>query len=122
MSKPKAKRKVTLVPNRPTPEGQALGGELARLTDQAEVEMLKRFPHHRQRCQSCAFRAGTIPNGCPETVMDALKAAVEGVPFYCHQDLDDKGHPTRWCSGWAYTQQQHWRMPQIEVPWAFSIE
>lgn len=31
-------------PNLPTPAGQALGRELARLCDKAEVEDLKRFP------------------------------------------------------------------------------
>jgi len=112
------------VPNRPTLEGMALGKELARLTDATEVETLQRFPKHMRRCQSCAFRAGTIPNGCPETVMDALKCVLEGMPFYCHQEMID-GAPANLCAGWAMMQHSQHRNPlrqAIKVPWKFSTE
>lgn len=73
--------------NRPTPEGIALGKELARLTDRAEAEVRARFPKAKERCGTCAFRLGTIPNGCVETVMDALKCALEYRTFDCHETM-----------------------------------
>jgi hypothetical protein len=90
-----------LTPNRPSPEGRMLGEQLARLTDKAEVEARSKFPNHSRRCKSCAFTAGTVPNGCLPTVMDALKCVVDGTPFHCHQHFDDKGIPTDLCAGWG---------------------
>jgi len=87
------------VPNLPTHEGRLLGAELARLADVEEARLRERFPRHQHRCGDCAFRAGTDPNGCPETLMDAVKALVEGVPFYCHKGPD--GEPKRLCAGYA---------------------
>ena len=92
---------MALVRNKPTPEGQALGVELARLTENAKTAVKAVFPDHAEPCQSCAFRAGTLPNGCPETVMDALKCVVTGEPFYCHQGFDVDGKPTKLCAGWV---------------------
>lgn len=88
------------VPNTPTAEGRALGAELARIADIEEARQLERFPNAKPRCADCAFRAGTLPNGCPETLMDAVKALVECVPFYCHHAFED-GCPTRLCAGYA---------------------
>lgn len=90
-----------LTPNRPSTEGRLLGEQLARLTDKAELEALARFPNHARRCKSCAFVAGTLPNGCLPTVMDALKCVIDGTPFHCHQQFDDNGTPTDLCAGWA---------------------
>lgn len=109
-----------LVPNRPTPEGRLLGKELARLADKAEDEARKQFPDQPERCQSCAFRANTIPNGCPETVMDALKCVMEGVPFMCHQIRDDDGNCTEMCMGWLNSQMATIGHTKIETPWPFS--
>jgi len=55
------------------------------------------------RCSSCAFREGTVPNGCPETVLDAIKCVIEGVPFMCHHNMVD-GKATEVCRGWLVTQ------------------
>lgn len=90
-----------LTPNRPSPEGWILGEQLARLTDKAEAEVRQQFPNHASRCKSCAFRRGTLPNGCLPTVMDALKCVADGTPFHCHQQFDDNGVPTDLCAGWA---------------------
>ncbi|MFM0487960.1 hypothetical protein [Paraburkholderia graminis] len=92
---------TSLVPNRPSPEGRMLGEQLARLTDKAELEARAKFPNHKSRCKSCAFAAGTVPNGCLPTVMDALKCVVDGTPFHCHQEFDDQGVPTDLCAGWS---------------------
>lgn len=87
------------VPNEPTPEGRMLGAQLARLADIEEERLRERFPKMHRRCGDCALRLGTVPNGCPETLMDVVKGLVEHVPFYCHQKLDD-GNPVLLCAGY----------------------
>lgn len=78
---------------RVTPEGEQLGRESARLIAPA-IERLIAEGEPDERCASCAFRLGTVPNGCVQTQMDAIKAAIEGVEFRCH--VGDK--PI--CHGW----------------------
>lgn len=114
---------MTLIPNRPSEEGRALGKEMARLTDLAEAEDLKRFPKQRWRCGTCAFRLGTIPNGCTATMMDAVKCMVEGLPFMCHESPKGRsGEPTQVCAGWMAGQGAvHKHGPPIETPWPFSV-
>ena len=93
-----------LMPNRPSDLGRLLGHELARLTDREEVRVKRTFPQHRERCQTCAFRAGTVPNGCEATLMDAIKCVVEAIPFYCHEQLDREKEPTALCAGYVLAQ------------------
>lgn len=81
--------------NRVTPEGRAMGEQIVRLTEPT-IAALVAEGEPDERCKSCAFRAGTVPNGCPQTQLDVLKAVVEGVPFGCHQ-TDRNG---RDCHGW----------------------
>jgi hypothetical protein len=100
-SEPPASNDPTALPNVPTPEGRLLGAELARLADAEEARLRERFPRLHPRCNDCAFKAGTDPNGCPETLMDAVKALVECVPFYCHKKFDADGSPKRLCAGYA---------------------
>lgn len=87
-------------PNLPTPEGRLLGAELARLCDIEEARLREQFPRLHPRCDDCALRAGTDPNGCPETLMDVIKCISESVPFYCHKGVLD-GEPKRLCAGFA---------------------
>lgn len=101
-----------------TPEGIAMGKQLARLCDVAEAEQRKRFPNQASRCQSCAFRAGTLPNGDPVTLMDAVKCLVEQVPFMCHQVFDKAGNPTEMCAGYAMMLSA--KAKRGSVPWEFS--
>ena len=75
-----------------TPEGLEHGYHLARFVDAEEVK--GKLASGRERCHNCAFRQGTYPNGSPATTLDALKCAMEGVPFLCHEDLLP-------CAGWA---------------------
>ena len=100
---------ATAVPNEPTPEGRKVGAMLGALADAAEAEQRRDFPNMLPRCNDCAFRAGTLPNGCEETLMDAMKCAVEGKPFYCHKGLKEGEAPKRLCSGVMvlYTGPQH---------------
>lgn len=86
--------------NMPTPEGRELGRMLAKLTDLAEPSVRARFPNHGKRCKSCAFTAGTFPNGCPETLIDALACLIRDEPFYCHQRFNADGTPVDLCAGW----------------------
>lgn len=88
-------------PNLPTPEGRLLGEQLARLTDIEEERLRERFPKMHRRCGDCALRLGTVPNGCPETLMDVVKAVVERVPFYCHKAITEDGQPRILCAGYA---------------------
>src|ERR1700676_4700052 len=90
------------VPNRTTPEGRALGREMARLCD-AEFAGKPDL-----RCGTCAFRAGDhLANGSTETLMDALKCTMEGTPFWCHE------HDGA-CAGWAATIS---KKDPVVMPW-----
>lgn len=77
-----------------SPEGRHLGQQMARLYDLAE-ERLGDLADPDERCKTCAFRAGTVPNGCAQTQLDISKCAAEGIPFYCHQ------HRGQLCHGWV---------------------
>lgn len=109
--------------SRVSPEGRAMGAQLARLADRS-CAALAQQGEADDRCKSCAFRAGTVPNGCLQTQMDALKAVVENVPFHCHQH-DRKGSV---CHGWFAAQvaithaerMRGQRRPAITIPWDFS--
>lgn len=76
-----------------------MGKELARFADQAERQWADELALVPVRCKSCAFRAGTVPNGCESTTLDALKCIVEGVPFLCHQELEGYGEGAL-CAGY----------------------
>jgi hypothetical protein len=92
-------------PNLPTPEGRALGREIARLCD---TELAGK---RDDRCPTCAFRAGEhIANGSPETLMEAVKCLAEGEPFWCHEH-------DRACAGWVAL-----RFPKdglVKMPWEY---
>ena len=101
---------MALRPNRPTPEGSALGKELARLCD---IEAAK-SPEARKRCATCAFRSGDhLANTSPETLMTALKCAMERKPFWCHH-IGPNGEQ-RACAGWRLMLAE----VGTEVPWDY---
>ena len=107
---------------RVSPEGQAMGAQLARLTE-PWIKRLAAQGEPDERCKSCAFTPGTVPNGCLQTQMDALKAVVEKVPFLCHQH-GRKGMP---CHGWFAAQvgmrvaeKKKGPAPVVACPWEFS--
>jgi hypothetical protein len=110
---------MTLVPNRPTAQGRGLGKQLAMMADKAEAEFTKLHGKTKERCRSCAFRGGTLPNGCEETLMDAIKCVMEGEPFYCHET---KGDDKPLCAGWYVAQAAVIGRPKMETPWKFSHE
>ncbi|CAB4176781.1 hypothetical protein UFOVP1672_41 [uncultured Caudovirales phage] len=93
-----------------TPEGGELGKQIARLCD-AEVA---KNPEARERCATCAFRAGDhIANNSPETLMTALKAALEREPFWCHH-VGPHGEQSL-CAGWELMLAKQ----AVEVPWDY---
>lgn len=93
---------ILLERNRPTEQGYELGAFLARAAIDGEPTARLEFPDVPPACASCAFRKGTIPNGCPETVLDASGCLIEDTPFMCHMHFDDDGNPTELCSGWLF--------------------
>ncbi len=81
----------------------------------------------QERCKSCAYRPGTIPNGCEETIMDAIKCAVEMEPFYCHERFDKDGKPVDLCNGWMIavsTVDSNEKLKRTfpTAPWPYSHE
>ncbi len=104
-----------MVRNRPCAQGRLLGRELARLADKAEAERVQQFPNTKVRCRTCAFRLGTVPNGCVTTLMDAVKCAMEQVPFMCHESPGN----TEPCMGWVEFANVAQRDP-MPTPWEFS--
>lgn len=108
--------------NRVTPEGKAMGEQMVRLAEPM-IRHLANSGETDDRCPSCAFRLGTVPNGCLQTQMDVMKAVVENVPFCCHQH-DRKGWP---CHGWyaariAIRDAELRKGEKLEAtcPWEFS--
>lgn len=102
--------------NLPCPLGIQVGAKLARMTEPA-VAALVEEGEPDERCSTCAFRAGTLPNGCIETVADAMKCGMEGEPFYCH-DSRRKG---KTCHGW-YAMRVAYGGSETPMPWKFSHE
>lgn len=107
--------------NRVTPEGIAAGAQLVRLTEPT-IALLAAQGEPDERCKSCAFRLGTVPNGCLQTQLDALKAVVEHMPFLCHQ-ADRRRMP---CHGWFAAQvaikaaEKTKGALNVKCPWEFS--
>lgn len=97
--------------NEATPEGFELGYYMARFVDQEEAK--EPLANGYARCATCAFRQGTFPNGSPQTLMDAAKCVMEGVPFDCHEDEKP-------CAGWALLRRAS--ESTSTVPWPFSAE
>lgn len=102
-----------------------MGEVMARLAD-AECAALAAKDEPDERCKTCAFRAGTVPNGCFQTQSDALKAVVEGVPFMCHHHRSSTGQHTHICHGWFAVRRIVMRKEKATgqrlapAPWDFS--
>ena len=107
---------MAFICNRPTDEGRQLGQELARFSAQ-DVVRLAALGIEDTRCASCAFRFGTVPNGCPSTLMDALKCTMEGEPFYCHTAPACQAAPL--CQGYVMARGSL-NGQTTKCPWEFS--
>lgn len=105
---------MTLVRTTSSVEGRALGKEHARLY---ELELSKRPMELDDRCATCAFRPGTLPNGAATTQLDVLKCLMEHVDFNCHH----KGRTDSLCHGYKILKPPASHTPVV-MPWAFSYE
>lgn len=108
---------MSLVRNKPTSDGYALGEHLDRFCE-IEIDKYKEaglaVP---RRCDTCAFRKGTYANGCVPTIMDALKCAMEGdTAFLCHEHR--KGDEPPICAGYLLLKSQE----SCKTHWPFSNE
>lgn len=104
--------------SRVTPKGRALGAYWVGAVEPI-IQRLAAEGEPDERCKSCAFRAGTVPNGCLQTMMDATKAALEQRPFACHVNHYKDGRH-KMCAGWLATQWGAADRPVITCPWNFS--
>lgn len=93
------------VVNEPTTDGYEMGYHLSRFYENAGLKP--------DRCATCAFRQGTYPNGSPQTVMDALKCVMEGIPFNCHEEA-------HLCAGYVALRAE--LRSKLKMPWEFSDE
>lgn len=73
--------------NFPTLFGALNGVRLAAGVNQAKT------------CHGCACRLGTLANQSPTTTCDVDYCLEGDDKFWCHEDLDDKGNPTKRCVG-----------------------
>ncbi len=111
--------------HRVSPEGRELGELTARFAD-AECASLAAQGEPDERCKTCAFRAGTVPNGCLQTQSDAIKAITDDVPFLCHAHKNSAGTYDQICYGWfaarriaiRYEKSSGEKLPT--APWDFS--
>jgi hypothetical protein len=109
--------------NRVSPEGQRLGEQLSRLTDTEVGKLIADGEwENDERCASCAFRYGTVPNGCAQTQMDALKCVMEKQAFSCHVARDGCAPGVHPCMGWFAAMQAVQNKPAVAMPWEFSPE
>lgn len=123
MTEANTKEKVILVEEdwhtdhkRVTPLGKELGSHIARLV-QPGIDQLIAEGEPDDRCKTCAFRAGTVPNGCEQTLADALKCAMEGSRYFvCHQDPKHQ----KLCHGYFAFRYMNSDRTDIKVPWDYS--
>jgi len=107
---------------RVSPLGKQMGATMAKLADRM-CASLAAEGEPDTKCKSCAFRLGTVPNGCAQTQSDVLKAVSEGVPFICHKNLPGQRDI---CHGWFALRVLTRRLEEATgqglppCPWEFS--
>ncbi len=107
--------------NRVTPEGRAVGERLSRMTDIEVGKLIAEGEWEKdERCASCAFRYGTVPNGCPQTMLDAMKCVMEHKTFSCHVARDGVPAGVHPCMGWFAAMQFAKKKAATKAPWEFS--
>lgn len=105
---------MTLIRNTRSEEGIACGKEMARFYEQ---ELSKRPRELDGRCDTCACRLGSLPNGSTTTQMDFLKCIMEGVDFVCHE----KGREGTLCHGYKLLKPKLGAKERV-MDWPFSDE
>ena len=104
--------------NRVSPEGRAIGAQWVRIAEPIIAHLVAEGEPD-ERCKSCAFRLGTVPNGCLQTMADVTKAVLEQKPFACHVDRNSDGTP-KLCAGWLASQWGAADRPIVPCNWEFS--
>lgn len=84
---------------RTSKEGQECGAIWAGMAEKG-IALLATEGEPDARCKSCAFRLGTVPNGCAQTQLDVTKSVMEAVPFMCHAHANKAKVHTHICHGW----------------------
>lgn len=108
-------------PNRVTPEGRKVGEWISRRCDTEVGKLIAEGEWDKdERCASCAFRYGTVPNGCPQTMLDVVKSVMEKQTFSCHVARDGYEAGVHPCMGWFATMQAVKDKPIRKVDWEFS--
>lgn len=108
--------------SRVTLEGKKIGKETARMAN-FMVKQLEAKGIEDQRCKTCAFREGTVPNGCLQTQADVMKCVIEGNIFLCHQNLKTPAP----CFGYlaarsSIIQANGGQDFRAKVPWDYSVD
>lgn len=99
--------------DRPSNHGSLLGAVLATLADLGERD--SPIPLG-ERCVTCAFREGTVPNQSAGTGMVALNCTLGIDPdrFACHHGMKD-GAPAKLCVGWMAARMAPWSAVKVII-------
>lgn len=91
--------------DRPSAHGALLGDILALMADLGERDS----PVPLERCATCAFRKGSVPNQSAGTGMLALNCALGIDPdrFACHHGMKDST-PSKICAGYIAARLAPW--------------
>ncbi len=104
--------------SRVSPRGRAMGAFWAAKVEPV-IQHLAAQGEPDERCKSCAFRPGTVPNGCAQTMLDVTKAVLEQRPFACHVHRHPDGS-RKLCAGWLASQWGAADRPVVPCDWEFS--
>jgi hypothetical protein len=106
---------------RRTSKGAVMGQMLVKIAE-PEIDQLIAKGEPDDRCATCAFRSGTAPNQCEQTMFDAIKCVLEGHPFYCHDQTIGTGSQVQpqICQGYYAARQRAKDCNNIVAPWDFS--
>lgn len=97
--------------SRVSPEGVALGKTAVAMAEKGLLALMAEGETD-DRCKTCAFRAGTVPNGCAQTQLDVFKCVIENKPFLCHQTSKNQNV----CHGWYAARNLMRRMEKAKGP------
>lgn len=98
-------------------EGKAIGRRMSQMADDGVLILELEGESTDKRCATCAFRIGTVPNGCILTQADVLKAFSQGDKlFTCHVN---KGET---CYGFyaARVAKRRTGIPDFNLPYEYS--
>jgi hypothetical protein len=112
---------ATLDQSRVSTEGVEISLMISKIVE-PEIQKLVEQGEPDERCATCAFKHGTIPSSCHQTMLDAVKCLLEGKPFHCHAKTIGAGEllEAQVCHGWYAARQRAKDDVPVEVDWEFS--